>query len=68
MTENYGCTATFDKDNKLQTQLTMNVIRLQTQTVQRQYRRYTAYIHCMEHYLLESSLLDMPFSESDNAL
>ena len=66
MTENYGCTATFDKDNKLQTQLTMNVIKLQT--VHRQYRRYTAYIHCMEHYLLESSLLDMPFSESDNAL
>ena len=66
MTENYGCTATFDKVNKLQTQLTMNVIRLQT--VHRQYRRYMAYIHCMEHYLLESSLLDMPFSESDNAL
>ena len=53
MTENYGCTATFDKDNKLQTQLTMNVIKLQT--VHRQYRRYTAHIHCMEHYLLELS-------------
>ena len=67
MTENYGCTATFDKDNKLQTQLTMNVIKLQT--VHRQYRRYTAHSHCMEHYLLELSFfLDMPFSESDNAL
>ena len=28
MTENKGCAATFDKDNKLQTQLGMNIIRL----------------------------------------
>ena len=30
MTENYWCAATFDNDNKLQTQLTMNIIRLYT--------------------------------------
>ena len=31
MTENYWCAATFDNDNKLQRQLTMNIIRLYTE-------------------------------------
>ena len=66
MTENEGCAATFDKDNKLQTQLTMNVIRLQT--VHRQYRRPAKGLYSLHGTLPRIVPPDIQFSEGYNSI